>query len=94
MREQDRFVLEQDLTFLAAFGLNDDLRDGVPEIVEKLYAGGVNVRMISGDNIYTAIEAAKNSGILKPEEERIDKVCMEGKEFRELVGGVKRTQDN
>ena len=87
-------MLEQDLTFLAAFGLNDDLREGVPEIIDKLYEGGINVRMVSGDNILTAIEAAKNSRILKPEEERIDKVCMEGSEFRALVGGVKKTQDN
>lgn len=50
--------------------------------------------MISGDNLYTAIEVAKQSGILKPEEERIDKVCMEGKDFRELVGGVRKVMDN
>jgi magnesium-transporting ATPase (P-type) len=79
---------------LATFGLNDDLRDGVPSVIEKLYLGGVNVRMISGDNILTAIEAAKSAGILKAEEEKIDKVCMEGKEFRELVGGTRKVPDN
>lgn len=50
--------------------------------------------MISGDNILTAIEAAKSAGILKAEEEKIDKVCMEGKEFRELVGGTRKVPDN
>jgi len=64
LRETDRHSLEEDLVFLAAFGLNDDLRDGVPEVIGKLYRGNVNVRMISGDNLETAIEVAKKAGIL------------------------------
>jgi len=49
--------------------------------------------MISGDNIYTAIEAAKRAGILSEGEETVDKVCMLGKDFRDLVGGVKKVFD-
>lgn len=62
--ELDRHCLESDLVFLAAFALNDELRDGVSEVVSKLFRGGVNVRMISGDNIDTAVEVAKKAGIL------------------------------
>jgi magnesium-transporting ATPase (P-type) len=51
------------------------------------------VRLVSGDNLLTAVEAARNSRILEPEEERHDMVCMEGKDFRDLVGGVKKVQD-
>lgn len=51
LEEHDRHVLEQNLTFLAAFGLNDELRDGVPEVIRKLYEGGTNVRMITGDSL-------------------------------------------
>ena len=49
---------------MAAFGLNDELRDGVNEVISKLFRGGVNVRMLSGDNIETATYVAKLSGIL------------------------------
>ena len=64
MKESDRHVLEEGLVFLAGFGLNDDLREGVPEVIGKLFKGGVNVRMISGDNLDTATEQAKKAGIL------------------------------
>lgn len=75
---------------MVAFALSDDLRPGVTEVIQKLYNGGVNVRMISGDNLYTAVETAKLAGILGPDEDKVDKVCMEGAEFRELVQGVRQ----
>jgi len=59
LKETDRHVLESELTFLVGFGLNDDLRDGVTDVIGKLFRGGVNVRMISGDNIETATYVAK-----------------------------------
>lgn len=49
--------------------------------------------MLSGDNMYTAIDAAKKAGILTEAEEKEDKACMTGKKFRELVGGVKKVID-
>lgn len=33
INEEDRQILENDLTFVAAFGLNDELREGVNEVV-------------------------------------------------------------
>ena len=60
----DRHHLEQNLTFLAAFGMNDDLRPNVDEVIFKLEQGEVHVRMISGDNLETAKYAAKAAGIL------------------------------
>jgi Ca2+-transporting ATPase len=54
-KSKDREILERDFCFVAAFGLNDDLREGVPEAVKKLTDGGINIRMISGDNLQTAI---------------------------------------
>lgn len=33
INEEDRVILENDLTFVVAFGLNDELRDGVNEVV-------------------------------------------------------------
>ena len=56
-----------------------------------LRTGGVNVIMLSSDNLQTAIHCAHDASILKKGEESGDKVCMTGKEFRDLIGGVKKT---
>lgn len=49
--------------------------------------------MISGDNIHTAIACAKLAGIVDDDEIRDNQyACMTGKEFRNLVGGVMKTQ--
>jgi Ca2+-transporting ATPase len=47
----DREFLEKELTLVAGFGLNDDLRDGVKNAVSNMRAAGINTRMVSGDNI-------------------------------------------
>lgn len=50
--------------------------------------------MISGDNIYTAVECAKRAGILPENYDRIDSSeCMLGKEFMERIGGVIKNVD-
>lgn len=46
--------------------------------------------MVSGDNLFTAIECAKISGILGEQEARSEKACMEGKDFRAYVGGTRK----
>jgi len=88
--EKDRLYLEKDFTFVAAFGLNDDLREGVHEAIMRLNEGEINVRMISGDNMYTAIDTAKKAGIIRDGEEKTSQVVMNGDEFRNQVGGVTR----
>lgn len=81
------------MIFLASFALNDELREGVPEVIEKLFRGGVNVRMISGDHMETAKSVARKAGILTGDDDKYDKVCMLGKDFREAVGGVRKITD-
>jgi Ca2+-transporting ATPase len=49
--EADREILERDLTLVAGFGINDDLREGVRSAISNLRAAGINTRMVSGDNI-------------------------------------------
>jgi P-type E1-E2 ATPase len=46
-------------------GIKDPLRDGIAEAVEKCHIAGVTVRMVTGDNIETAIAIAKEAGILE-----------------------------
>jgi len=76
--EKDRFIVERDLTFVAAFGINDDLREGIDKAIGKLKLAGINTRMVSGDNIETAIVQATKAGILVPGEEKAEMRCMTG----------------
>ena len=44
--------------------------------------------MISGDNIETAKYQARQAGIIKDGELNNDKVCLDGDQFRDAIGGV------
>ena len=48
-------------------GIEDPLRDDVPDSITKCATAGVDVRMVTGDNIRTAIAIASNCGILREE---------------------------
>lgn len=58
---------EHDLTFLGLVGIEDPLRDDVPDAIVTCATAGVDVRMVTGDNIRTAIAIASNCGILREE---------------------------
>jgi P-type E1-E2 ATPase len=62
--ETDREIIVSDLTFVAGFGLEDPLRENVGDSIKKLTDSGVNVRMISGDNLYTATRSAVRANII------------------------------
>ncbi|CDJ60265.1 Ca2+-ATPase, putative [Eimeria maxima] len=78
-------VAEQDLICLGIFGIQDPVRDEVPGAVERCHQAGINVRMVTGDNLITAKAIAKKCHIFN--EERGD-LAMLGPEFTQLVGGV------
>ena len=50
--------------FIACVGIRDSLRNGVKEAVTKCHSAGVNVIMVTGDNIITATAIAKDCNIL------------------------------
>ena len=58
---------QSDLIFIACVGIRDSLRNGVKEAVAKCHSAGVNVIMVTGDNIVTASAIAKDCGILGPD---------------------------
>ena len=62
--ENGKLIDQEDLVFLAVFGIKDSLRDGVKEAVKKCHDASVNVIMVTGDNIVTATAIAKDCGIL------------------------------
>jgi len=59
------YKAETDLTFLGVMGIIDPIREGVPRAIKQCNLAGVDVRMITGDNLQTAIAIADNAGILK-----------------------------
>lgn len=91
--ESDRYIIENDLVFVAAFGLNDELRDGVKESIEKLENGKITTRMISGDNMHTAIACALKAGILRHGEENLPGRVMLGEDFFRQIDGIKLLRD-
>ncbi|KAH7161406.1 hypothetical protein EDB81DRAFT_784682 [Dactylonectria macrodidyma] len=71
--------LFHNMTFISVVGIQDPLRDGVPEAVRLCQKAGVVVRMVTGDNKITAEAIAKECGILQS-----NSLVMEGPEFRNL----------
>ncbi|KAF2873330.1 calcium transporting P-type ATPase-like protein [Massariosphaeria phaeospora] len=67
------------MTFLSIVGIQDPLRDGVPDAVKDCQHAGVFVRMVTGDNVLTAKAIAEECGILVP-----GGLVMEGPTFRKL----------
>jgi Ca2+ transporting ATPase len=82
--------LETNLVFIGFIGIEDPIRPEVPEAVLKAQKAGVVVRMVTGDGIETAIKIAKQCHLLPAEYDYkpSDLHIMEGRGFREYVGGL------
>ena len=78
------------LVFLGIFGIQDVIRDEVPGAVDACHKAGITVRMVTGDNLITAIAIAKNCHIIKEDisEDELQQCSMEGPQFNEYVGGL------
>lgn len=85
--DRDRDYLEQDLVFVAIAGIEDAIRQGVPESVLVAQRAGITVRMITGDHPATAVVFSKRSHILPSDYQWAegDGVVMTGKEFEEKI---------
>lgn len=57
--------LEKNNILIGITGIQDPLREGVAEAIKKCHLAGINVRMVTGDNLITAQAIAKDCGILK-----------------------------
>jgi Ca2+ transporting ATPase len=90
--EADREALEQGLTLIGIYALQDPLRDEVINSVRVCHRAGINIRMVTGDNIDTAKAIALEAGILKPEHKDRKYAVMEGKTFREACGGLRKIE--
>lgn len=82
-------LLEEGADFIGFVSLNDPLRPHVKNVVQYAQRGHMNVRMISADNLETAINVAYNAGILTEEEindPQREKFAIDATQLRELVG--------
>ena len=70
----------QQMVLLSIVGIQDPLREGVPEAVRTCQNAGVVVRMVTGDNIVTAKAIAEECGIYTS-----GGIVMEGPAFRKLT---------
>ncbi|XP_058202202.1 putative calcium-transporting ATPase 13, plasma membrane-type [Rhododendron vialii] len=75
-------IEEKSLTLLGIVGLNYPCPPGVKKAIEECQHAGVNVKMITGDNIFLAKAIATECGILKPNQDMESGAVVEGVEFR------------
>ena len=83
-------MFDKDLILMGITGIKDPLRPSIKDAIEKCHHAGITVRMVTGDNLITAIAISKEANILpsnyvhSPDSYK----CMEGFHFRELCGGL------
>ncbi|EGR29603.1 hypothetical protein IMG5_152530 [Ichthyophthirius multifiliis] len=93
--------LEEDLVLVAIAGIKDPLRPEIYAAVQKCKKAGITVRMCTGDNVNTAVSIAKDAGIIEDNAKTSQMNAnnnsssfnsgfeiLEGKKFREIVGGI------
>ncbi|KAK7867411.1 hypothetical protein R5R35_003839 [Gryllus longicercus] len=78
----DEENIVNNLTCLCVVGIEDPVRDEVPDAIKKCQRAGITVRMVTGDNINTARSIATKCGIIKPGD---DFLILEGKEFNRRI---------
>ena len=60
----DEDTLPDDLIFISMVAMRDNVRDGVPSVIDAMNKSGVQVMMITGDNLDTARAIATDCGII------------------------------
>ncbi|KAL5582670.1 hypothetical protein UlMin_015112 [Ulmus minor] len=80
---EEHHTLEEDgLILLGLVGIKDPCRPGVKKAVQDCQYAGVSVKMITGDNIFTAKAIATECGIFRSNQDLSSGAVIEGVEFR------------
>ena len=86
-----RDELEANLTFAGFVGIRDPLREDVPEAVRRCREAGIQVKMITGDNIDTAKAIGREIGLL----DSPDALAITSQEFNAMTDDeVRAKADN
>ena len=70
--EDDYFKEEKDFTLVGLAGFKDPIIKNIKESIDKCKEAGINVIMLTGDNLQTAMTIAKEAGICAKEDECIN----------------------
>lgn len=82
---------DSDLIFSGFVGIVDPLREGVKESIETAYNAGVKVKMLTGDNINTAIAIGKEIGLLDGNKKAVEATYIDilsDEELREEINEI------
>lgn len=79
---------DSDLIFSGFVGIVDPLREGVKESIETAYNAGVKVKMLTGDNINTAIAIGKEIGLLDGNKKAVEATYIDILSDEELREGI------
>lgn len=79
---------------MALIVLRDPVRNSIKDIVKESNESGINLHLISGDNLGTASKLARDIGMLSTDDfENNPQSIMDAATFRELVGDVIKTEE-
>ena len=75
-------AIAQDKTLLAIVAISDPLRKEVPAAIRQCERAGIDVKIVTGDTAQTAMEIARQTGVLSEDSGQSDIIT--GAEFAEL----------
>ncbi|THG18144.1 hypothetical protein TEA_005762 [Camellia sinensis var. sinensis] len=81
-KKVNKILTDNNLTLLGLVGIKDPCRPDVKKALEACQYAGVNIKMITGDNVFTARAIATECGILGPNQDINSGAVVEGEEFR------------
>ncbi|KAB2625275.1 calcium-transporting ATPase 13 [Pyrus ussuriensis x Pyrus communis] len=81
---------EEGSTLLGLVGLKDPCRPGVKMAVQDFWNAGVKIKMITGDDVFTAKAIATECGILKTYEDMSSEAVIEDVQFLNYTPQVRR----
>ena len=84
--------LYKNLNFEYLIGIRDQLRAEVPHSVEMCHKAGITVRMVTGDNIITALAISKDSNIIN--EDQFNEALEDIDKFRNICNSIIRPKRN
>ncbi|KAG7285412.1 hypothetical protein NEMBOFW57_010039 [Staphylotrichum longicolle] len=87
MATTDDQIACRDMTLLAIFGIRDPIRAGVSNAVMDCRRAGITVRMVTGDNLVTALAIARDIGLYRSDSPGL---FLEGPIFRRLDEPMRR----
>ena len=84
--------LYKNLNFEYLIGIRDQLRSEVTHSVEMCHKAGITVRMVTGDNIITALAISKDSNIIN--EDQFNEALEDIDKFRNICNSIIRPKRN